>query len=141
MYIILREKCIYFQHSSPHKEPVIRISPLTNPSRYIVVSKVSNCCLLQRANTYFSANKYIKGKNCQFLSILIQSLIFSSTDAQCILVFTFKYWCNGTNVLLIFIIFMSQYMHYDWSIWWDIFTVQPAKFKSLFWSPDCNPEI
>lgn len=141
MYIILREKCIYFQHSSPHKEPVIRISPLMNPSRYIVVSKVSNCCLLQRANTYFSANKNIKGKNCQFLSILIQSLIFSSTDAQCILVFTFKYWCNGTNVLLIFIIFMSQCICYDWSIWWDTFTVQPAKFKSLFWLQDGNLEI
>ena len=42
---------------------------------------------------------------------------------------------------LIFILSMSQCIHYDWSIWWDIFTVQPAKFKSLFWSPDCNLEI
>ena len=82
----------------------------------------------------------LKGRNCQFLWIPIQSLIFSSTG-QCILVFTFKYWCNGTNVLLIFIISMSQYMRYDWSIWQDIFTVQPAKFKSLFWSTGCNLEI
>ena len=27
---------------------------------------------------------------------------------------------------LIFILSMSQCIHYDWSIWRDIFTVQPA---------------
>ncbi|XP_027044024.1 uncharacterized protein LOC113671955 [Pocillopora damicornis] len=30
--------------TSPHKEPVIRISPLMNPSRYIVVSKIYGPC-------------------------------------------------------------------------------------------------
>ena len=77
VYYFKKKNVFYFQHSSPHKEPVIRISPLMNPSRYIVVSKVSNCCLLQRANTYFSANKYIKGKE---LSVPFNS--YSITNFQ-----------------------------------------------------------
>ncbi|XP_027044038.1 WD repeat-containing protein 49-like [Pocillopora damicornis] len=39
VYYFKRFNVFCFQHSSPHKEPVIRISPLMNPSRYIVVSK------------------------------------------------------------------------------------------------------
>ena len=77
VYYFKRFNVFCFQHSSPHKEPVIRISPLMNPSRYIVVSKVSNCCLLQRANTYFSANKYIEGTE---LSVPLNS--FSVTHFQ-----------------------------------------------------------